>query len=525
MNSLEFSAMINGLNHIGPWEITGRISNGAFGIVFSAQRRRVDKTLQTAAIKLITPEGMNNEQYRAMFVHEFRVLQGLSSKYIPGVVDSGIEQVQVGSRNYDLQWFAMDEIRGDNLDEELERLGPLDEHLWLELAHDLLSALAVTHSNRLIHQDIKPANVMRFSRHSVLVDFGGASFVHFEDPGDIGVYTLGFCAPEQISSDVDPSQHEYPIDIFAVGATLAYAGTKVMPWSIPLPDGNVKNEREAHLSVRTELRNRLMTTEPNLFGFSDSVTTLLKQMLDPVPSQRPTADKALQIIKDLLPEGTPRKTEVISDAARQTFINEPTTTLSAEEISRIFESKFDLLQRESTAKDGHSGLLCFSRPRPNKPEKIQVFWVFVGKLFTYIDAPFAVKEEANQFLDQIIDETKGWGTIGIRQSIALHTTIPTKSVIYGDDFSTEFHVLLEQILKEALLLEYRVLDLYDGKVATLKEALPIELPDETSTNSDQPSGSLGKKNTKGLKSDAPDVSGAAEPKVKNTPRDGLNKKL
>jgi serine/threonine protein kinase len=519
MNTLQFSAMMNNLEHIGPWEITGRISNGAFGVVFSAQRRRVDRTLQTAAIKLITPEGMNNSEYRDLFVHEFRVLQGLHSKYIPSVVDSGIEEVQVGSKSYDLQWFAMDEIRGDNLATEIERLGPLEETLWLELAHDLLSAVAVTHSNRLIHQDIKPANIMRFSRHSVLVDFGGASFVHIEDPGDIGVYTLGFCAPEQIAEGVDPSQHEYPIDLFSVGATLAYAGTKVLPWAVPQPEEGAKNEREANASVRRQLHNSLTTTEPNLFGFSPAIREFLAKLLDADPSKRGTADEALQAIKDMLPEGAARKKEAITDSDRQVFIGPDARIASPEDVTRLFGSAFTLETASPTA-DAQPSSLSYSVPRPGNPNVKQIFFITVDESQTAIDAPFASRDGAEDFVWDALSSTIPWGVVANQDALSLRTTVLTSSVYSRDDFSDGFRELLQSLLRDARALEFAVDELRSGRVTTLSDARYEE--DEVTVTIPRASVGLGKKSPGGLGVDA--VPNTSRP-VATPPKGGLNKRL
>jgi serine/threonine protein kinase len=521
MNTLQFSAMLNTLEHIGPWEITGRINNGAFGIVFSAQRRRVDRSVQTAAIKLITPEGMNNAEYRSMFVHEFQVLQGLRSKYIPSVIDSGIEQVSVGDRSVDLQWFAMDEIRGDNLSTEVQRLGPLEEHLWIELAHDLLSAVAVTHANRLIHQDIKPDNVMRFSRHSVLVDYGGASFVHIEDPGDVGVYTLGFCAPEQIADGVVPSEHEYALDLFAVGATLAFAGTNVMPWEVPNPEDGVTNEREAHLSVRRQLHERLTTTKPNLFGLRPEIQSFLERLVDANPKNRGTAEEALQAIKEMLPEGTPRKTEVISDADRNVFVGADTRVATPDEVSRLFQTAFTA-ETGATSSRG-SETLTYSIARPEDPNGKQYFDITVGELLTTMDAPFSVRKGTTKHTEQILEWSSPWGIVVSNDVVNLRTTLLTSSVFGGEDFSDGFRLLLQSLLRDARILESAVQELMAGKIKTLADAVVPEVAADVAIP--RPSVGLSKKSGGGLSVSTSTSGPGSDSSDALTPKGGLNKRL
>ena len=474
MATRDLEAMLDKLSTIGQWEITGRISQGAFGVVFSAQRRRLDRSLQTSAIKIITPEGMAHSDFREMFVHEFKVLQGLRSKYIPGVVDSGIEKVQAGSQSLDLQWFAMHEIRGDNLDSEIKSHGPLDTASWLDLAHDLMTAVTVTHSNRLIHQDIKPANVMRFSRHSVLVDFGGASFVHIQDPGDSGVYTLGFCAPEQIEEGVDPSKHEYPIDLFAAGATLAYAATGIMPWQIPNPSADAKNERDAINSMRKGFREAVLTTDPNLFGVDPEVEKILKTLLARDPKERGTAEKVLKSIKDLLPESSSRKNEVISDVQKSSVLYGDKSRISPEAVSAIFTDSF------GTSAPKFDSTLTLSIPNSSGKAGTREVWVWISEDFTYLETPIGAFSKHGEYLGQIVSFSN-WG-VGVKDDhITLRTVVPTDAVYSTERLAAEFEHLVTVFLNDATHLEMLISQLSSGELSQLPASSPritksVEVP-------------------------------------------------
>lgn len=465
MGSRDVEAALDQLAIIGQWEITGRISQGAFGIVYSAQRRRLDRSLQTAAIKIITPEGMSNSDFREMFVHEFKILQGLRSKYIPGVVDSGIEHLRAGSHTVDLQWFAMDEIRGENLDSEIKTHGPLDKQEWLELAHDLMTAVTVTHSNRLIHQDIKPANVMRFSRHSVLVDFGGASFVHIQDPGDAGVYTLGYCAPEQIEEGVDPSKHEFPIDLFAAGATLAFAATGVLPWTIPNPRSDAKNEREAMHSMRVGFREAVLTTEPNLFGAAPEIEAVLKKLLARDASERGKAEEILQQIKDLLPESSSRKHEVISDVQKSSVLYGDKSRISPEAVSKIVSESF------GTSSPQFDSTLTLSVPHSNGKPGNREAWVWISEDLTYLETPIGDLNTHSEFLGQIV-VFSNWG-VGIKDDrITLRTVVPTDSVYSTERIASEFEHLVTTFLNDAAHLEHLIDQLANGELSQLPAPAP-----------------------------------------------------
>lgn len=162
------------LPKIGSWERGDFLGNGAFGLVFKCSRMKVDESQEYSALKILTPSAQQDGERRALFVHEFNVLSRLDSKYIPSILDSGIETLSVTGKQHSLQWFAMEYIAGESLQKDIDTHGALDRSEWLECAHDLLSAVAVAHEANVIHQDIKPDNIMRFARRTVLVDFGVA---------------------------------------------------------------------------------------------------------------------------------------------------------------------------------------------------------------------------------------------------------------------------------------------------------------------------------------------------------------
>ena len=275
-------------------------------MVLSAERRQVNGEKQYAAIKIIRPDNRDNPQLRQMFMHEFEVLKRLETPYIAKVLDSG----QDDFNGEVLLWFATELVKGENLAKEISQEGILDKSQWLELAHDILAAAAVTHEAGVVHLDIKPANLMRFSRRSILVDFGGASYVAVADPGDEGVYTLGFCAPEQIDNKIDPADYGYEVDIFSIGATLVYAATGLLPWEV-LRVGSNGQPLTSQEQLKQAHYKRLTTTQPRLDGMDEDQVSIVQQMLATSQAMRPTAVELLNQVKSLLPEGSIRKLEDI----------------------------------------------------------------------------------------------------------------------------------------------------------------------------------------------------------------------
>ena len=122
--------------------------------------------------------------------------------------------------------------RGRTLQEHIRhRLGSIRENLIRHMFTQLLNGLREVHSNRLVHLDIKPANIyIRNDGVPVLIDFGGARQTIIAEPGSgprlKPMYTPGFAPPEQYR---DRDLLGLWSDIYSVGATIFSCLSGVAP--------------------------------------------------------------------------------------------------------------------------------------------------------------------------------------------------------------------------------------------------------------------------------------------------------
>lgn len=117
-------------------------------------------------------------------------------------------------------YLVMRYERGRALNEHITSLsGPLEE-LWMRNTFaQLLDGLREVHTNKLLHLDIKPANVyLRNDGTPLLIDFGAARQVLSAEGLKLPpLYTPGFAAPEMH----DQRELLGPwSDIYSVGATM-----------------------------------------------------------------------------------------------------------------------------------------------------------------------------------------------------------------------------------------------------------------------------------------------------------------
>ncbi len=300
---------------VGNWKLTENLGRGGQGTTFRAIWDAKDSSLtqvalgghsqRRAVVKLMIPPNpedvqvpasqFNNYLERSVveFIKECRVLSEIENPYIPAVLGASREPTKAG---WAVPWFAVELVEGRSLAEELHRSGALSRNRVLDLAHDVLTALAAIHTAKLVHLDIKPANIMLEPGKAQLIDFGLADKAHVNQGGISG--TLGFFAPEQLDNVIESRDFAPQVDIFALGVTLALAagvGQKSL-WGVDLE------------SDRSTLR-AAMKRGANLSEIDTDLQRLIEPMLAFEPRSRPDASRLLKTVAQLIPHGNTRASQ------------------------------------------------------------------------------------------------------------------------------------------------------------------------------------------------------------------------
>lgn len=168
----------------------------------------------------------------------------------------------------------------ENLEDRVERLGPLSPSEVIRIGRDLLAALAVAHRHGVVHRDIKPTNVLFDEAvRPALADFGVAATWELTGgltPRGEVIGTPMWMAPEQARGAVASPAG----DVFAMAATLAYALTGQRPYGSGPPE----------LMMARAARGDVASIPDHV---PESLRVPLEAMLDPVPERRPSASAAL----------------------------------------------------------------------------------------------------------------------------------------------------------------------------------------------------------------------------------------
>ena len=158
-------------------------------------------------------------------------------------------------------YIAYEYVPGRTLREAL-RTGDLSDEEVVELAAQVLDALAHAHRAGIVHRDVKPSNVLLEDTDELgarLLDFGLAQFDGADTLTAVGDVpgTLAYIAPERLAGeDATPVS-----DVWAVGVVLWEALSGRHPfWGVPLQEVAVAIEAGAPPlgSERRDLPRRLL---------------------------------------------------------------------------------------------------------------------------------------------------------------------------------------------------------------------------------------------------------------------------
>jgi serine/threonine-protein kinase len=198
---------LSGLALDGRYELHAIIGEGTFGRVYRGRDRRLARWV---AVKVIKPWWAEDPEWARSFEREAQLLASIS--------DPGIIQIfDVGSAREGLYYVA-ELVDGESLAARLRR-GRVAPREARQIALQLARALARAHSQRVVHRDVKPANVLITTDGRVKVgDFGVARLA--EGSSDVPAATIagtpGYMAPEQASGGVSSPA----TDVYGVGIVL-----------------------------------------------------------------------------------------------------------------------------------------------------------------------------------------------------------------------------------------------------------------------------------------------------------------
>jgi serine/threonine-protein kinase len=196
---------------IGRYEILETLGKGAMGVVYKARDPLLDRIV--AVKTLVSPRAGGRRTRRAYLERFEREAKAAAKMQHPAIVTI----FDVGLEENGAPYMVLEYLPGESLADRLDQIRmPLGRAV--QIGQDLASALAFAHRQRIVHRDVKPANVLHAGETRwKLADFGIARLPD-SDLTQVGIFmgTPGYAPPEAISQGRYTSQ----ADVFAWGAVL-----------------------------------------------------------------------------------------------------------------------------------------------------------------------------------------------------------------------------------------------------------------------------------------------------------------
>ena len=318
------------------YRLVKHLGNGAFSEVWKAEDTKVGNL--TVALKVYAPDKGLDEDGSKVFGDEFAIVFNLHHQNLltPSTFDE-----EKGSPYLVLPFCE----QGSSL----KLVGRMDERQAAKFLRDVSAALAYLHESEIVHQDIKPDNVLEDGKGNFLVtDFGISTRIRSTLRRSVGdkksAGTTAYMGPERFSKNPDPIKAS---DIWSLGATVF----ELLKGDVPFGDmgGGLQ---------------KIGAEVPDLPGdYSADLKGLIERCLSQEPWDRPTATQIRDICDQYLRTGKWDLSVFGKSAA-----SEPERPGKPQEpAGRKTERKVFVPENDQTAKD-KQGKTVTQDPKP-KPEK------------------------------------------------------------------------------------------------------------------------------------------------------------
>lgn len=245
------------------------LGSGGMGTVFLAEHKLMRRLV---ALKVLREAAFTGAEARERFLREVEAVARVSHAAIVTAYDAE----QVG----DLHLLVMEYVEGIDLDDLVDKEGPLAIDRACDYIRQAAEGLQHAHEHGLVHRDLKPSNLMcTLDGQIKILDFGlarlGSESVRLKPLTQTGICmgTPDYIAPEQV---LDTAQADIRSDIYALGCTFYYLLSGRNPF-----EGNTISEKLVAHKMRAPLDVTVLRPD-----VPAAVRDVLGRMLAKDPQQR-----------------------------------------------------------------------------------------------------------------------------------------------------------------------------------------------------------------------------------------------
>lgn len=252
------------------YEIIKQAGKGAYGIVYKV-RSKIDKAIY--ALKTIDISKME-EKSLTNTLNEIRILCSIDHPNIVGYKEAFLQDNKM--------CVVMEFVGGGDLSEKIAKCrdddGLIDEETIWKYAVQILNGLKVLHNLKIMHRDIKSANIFLSDDHET-VKLGDLNIakVAKDDYASTQIGTPYYLAPEIWLNE----RYDYRCDVFSLGCVMYEMAALGVPF-------HGKSIHDLLRKITTKSAKRLPEE------YSDQLEEIVRLFMEKNPANRPTVYQALE---------------------------------------------------------------------------------------------------------------------------------------------------------------------------------------------------------------------------------------
>lgn len=200
------------------YEIIEKIGGGGMSVVYKAKCNVLNRFV---AVKVLRHELTSDPEFIEKFKQESLAAASLTHPNIVGIYDTGCED--------DVYYIVMEYVKGETLKDYIKKRGNLSEEETIRISRQIAEALKHAHSNKIVHRDIKPHNILITEDGIIKVtDFGiarASTSSTINNTSNV-IGSVHYFSPEQARGGyVDEKS-----DIYSLGVVMYEMVTGVVPF-------------------------------------------------------------------------------------------------------------------------------------------------------------------------------------------------------------------------------------------------------------------------------------------------------
>lgn len=350
-----------------------------------------------------------------------------------------------------------------------------EEEIW-KFVSDVASGLAKLHSNQpqIIHQDIKPANILiDNNRNYAITDFGISSKtngMHGNYYDDENSGTFAYMAPERFNENLTPVPES---DIWAFGATLC----EILTGKVPFGEEGGKSQND----------NSPMPPLPSL---PSSIRNLIHACLQKDPKKRPTAQQILQAARAKKYPIKSKKNLVVTiclllclliGVAVYFFLEKEKSMHQQETVEEIFEKAFRQMNTDNidTLKIGLHTMDSLSKTEyvPALYEMAFTYGWYEDTLSVQRKKLLGIKTTDDGFPDstELSIKVKGWFLDILKKNDSTYPLLNAKAVYHLASYFGDKRAYDNDKTKVEYEIALKYLDISEGWASIAKDSSKYDL--------------------------------------------------